>query len=216
VWLAAAVGLVGCGSSGSSRSVPATGETSAALPPPTFGRTVDLRPVRGTVLVQVSGTRGQAFVRLSAARQVPLGTKVDTTAGAVRLTAATATPGQAQTGEFYGGIFTIFQRRADRGITDLRINDNRSRATACGPGGGTSRRRLSARILGLLRGNATGRFRTTGEFGAATVHGTQWGVRNRCDGTLTVVQRGVVVVRDFRLNKDITVRAGQTYLAKAA
>jgi hypothetical protein len=212
VWLAAAVGLVGCGG-GSNRSAAATGQTSAALAPPNFGRTVDLRPVRGTVLVQVSGTSGQAFIRLSAPRQVRVGTRVDTTAGAVRLTAATATPGQVQTGEFHGGIFTIFQRRADRGITDLRIKDNRSRATACGPAGKTSRRQLSARILGLLRGNATGRFRTTGEFGAATVHGTEWGVRDRCDGTLTVVHRGTVVVRDFPHHRTVVVHAGHKYLA---
>jgi hypothetical protein len=40
-------------------------------------------------------------------------------------------------------------------------------------------------------------------------------VRDRCDGTLTVVRQGVVAVRDFRLHKTVIVRAGQTYLAKA-
>jgi hypothetical protein len=74
---------------------------------------------------------------------------------------------------------------------------------------------LSQRVLGLLRGVAKGRFRTTGRFAAATVRGTDWGVRDRCDGTLTVVREGVVVVHDFRLNKDVVVRAGHTYLAKA-
>jgi hypothetical protein len=70
-------------------------------------------------------------------------------------------------------------------------------------------------VLGLLRGTAKGRFRTTGRFAAATVRGTDWGVRDRCDGTLTVVRRGVVVVRDFRRHRTVVVRAGQTYLAKA-
>jgi hypothetical protein len=70
-------------------------------------------------------------------------------------------------------------------------------------------------VLGLLRGTAKGHFRTTGRFAAATVRGTDWGVRDRCDGTLTVVRTGVVVVRDFRLRKDVIVRAGHTYLAKA-
>ena len=45
--------------------------------------------------------------------------------------------------------------------------------------------------------------------------GTNWGVRDRCDGTLTVVRTGVVVVTDFRLHKNVIVRAGQTYLATA-
>jgi hypothetical protein len=74
---------------------------------------------------------------------------------------------------------------------------------------------LGARILGLLRGTAKGRFRTVGRFSAATVRGTNWGVRDRCDGTLTVVRSGVVVVTDFRLHRSVIVRAGHTYLAKA-
>ena len=80
---------------------------------------------------------------------------------------------------------------------------------------GTASGKLSQRVLGLLRGNAKGRFRTTGELSAATVRGTDWGVRDQCDGTLTVDTRGEVVVRDFRLKKDIILYSGQTYLVKA-
>jgi hypothetical protein len=40
-------------------------------------------------------------------------------------------------------------------------------------------------------------------------------VEDRCDGTLTAVSRGRVVVRDFRRKRNITVRAGKRYLAKA-
>ncbi|HUA06882.1 MAG TPA: hypothetical protein VMB27_23455, partial [Solirubrobacteraceae bacterium] len=71
------------------------------------------------------------------------------------------------------------------------------------------------RILGLLRGSAKGHFRTVGRFSAATVLGTKWGVRDRCDGTLTVVSEGAVSVQDFVLHKTVIVRTGQTYLAKA-
>jgi hypothetical protein len=38
---------------------------------------------------------------------------------------------------------------------------------------------------------------------------------DRCDGTLTTVRRGRVVVRDFRLRKNITLTTGKSYLAKA-
>ena len=38
---------------------------------------------------------------------------------------------------------------------------------------------------------------------------------DRCDGTLTKVTRGVVVVRDLRKRRNITVRAGKSYLARA-
>ncbi|MEA2299800.1 MAG: hypothetical protein QOE44_335, partial [Solirubrobacteraceae bacterium] len=38
---------------------------------------------------------------------------------------------------------------------------------------------------------------------------------DRCDGTLTTVKRGSVVVSDFRRRRQIVVRAGRSYLAKA-
>ena len=41
-------------------------------------------------------------------------------------------------------------------------------------------------------------------------------VTDRCDGTLTQVGRGKVVVRDSKLKKDFTLKSGQGYLAKAA
>jgi hypothetical protein len=40
-------------------------------------------------------------------------------------------------------------------------------------------------------------------------------MRDRCDGTLTRVRRGTVVVRDFRRRKSIVVHAGHSYLARA-
>ena len=59
------------------------------------------------------------------------------------------------------------------------------------------------------------RFRTRGRYSAATVRGTIWDTIDRCDGTLTRVRRGVVVVRDFRKRRKITLRAGKSYLARA-
>jgi hypothetical protein len=46
------------------------------------------------------------------------------------------------------------------------------------------------------------------------VRGTEWDTVDRCDGTLTRVKRGAVVVTDFRRRVNITVRAGASYLAK--
>ena len=96
----------------------------------------------------------------------------------------------------------------------LLLRDATTRQSGCKPAPAHAAA-LSRRILGLLRGNAKGHFRTVGRFSAATVLGTNWGVRDRCDGTLTVVRTGVVVVTDFILHTNVTVRAGQTYLAKA-
>ena len=59
-----------------------------------------------------------------------------------------------------------------------------------------------------------GHFRTKGKYSSATVRGTAWLTIDRCDGTLTVVQRGTVDVFDNRRRKTIVVHAGQTYLAR--
>ena len=47
------------------------------------------------------------------------------------------------------------------------------------------------------------------------MRGTIWDVTDRCDGTLTHVKRGKVIVRDFRRKKNVTVTTGKSYLAKA-
>jgi hypothetical protein len=73
----------------------------------------------------------------------------------------------------------------------------------------------STKVLQALLASANGKFRTRGRYSAATVRGTAWGERDRCDGSLTVVRRGAVSVRDFVRHKTLTIRAGHTYLAKA-
>jgi hypothetical protein len=200
----------------------ACAQGAVAPPVPAFGKTVVLTPVSGTVLIQVPGAP-DGFVRLTEGpKKVPVGTMVDTTAGRVRLTSADPGPKPAklQSGQFFRGIFRIEQRRGAGGLVNLAIRDNLNRSTCRAPapgraGSGAARgAAVNPRVLGLLRGTAKGRFRTTGRFAAATVRGTDWGVRDRCDGTLTVVRRGAVVVRDFRLHRTVVVRAGQTYLAK--
>jgi hypothetical protein len=169
---------------------------------------VVLAPVGGRVLVDA----GSGFARLTSPRAVPVGTLVDTTAGTVRLTSANPNR-STQSGRFFRGTFRIEQRRNEGGLVNLVIRDRLSESACTKQGARTAA--VNPKVLGLLRGTAKGRFRTKGRFAAATVRGTDWGVRDRCDGTLTVVRRGVVVVRDFRLHRSVIVRGGQTYLAKA-
>jgi ferric-dicitrate binding protein FerR (iron transport regulator) len=169
-----------------------------------------LAPVGGQVRISLP-KKARTFVRLVGPRLVPVGTRVDTNAGAVALTSADpGQPAHLQTGRFHGGTFEIRQSVSQGGLVNLVIRDNLPSRRAC-----ATRARLSQRVLGLLRGNTRGRFRTTGRFGSGTVRGTDWGVRDRCDGTLVLVRSGIVDVRDFGLRKDILVRAGHTYLAKA-
>jgi hypothetical protein len=175
---------------------------------------VRLAPVNGTVLVRTPGAA--SFVKLSSPRTVPVGTVIDTRTGTVMLTSATPPPTKLQTGNFFLGRFQVVQQRSLKGLTDLVIQDKLKRSVCGAQGQQATAAKLSARILGLLKGKAKGHFRTRGRFAAATVRGTEWGVRDRCDGTLTVVTRGVVAVRDFTLHKTVIVKTGHTYLAKAS
>jgi ferric-dicitrate binding protein FerR (iron transport regulator) len=71
-------------------------------------------------------------------------------------------------------------------------------------------------VLGKLWGNGKGKFRTNGKYSSATVRGTIWLVEDRCEGTNTKVRRGVVAVRDFKRKRTVSVKAGHSYLARAA
>ena len=68
----------------------------------------------------------------------------------------------------------------------------------------------------LFAGPATAdKFRTTGNYSAATVRGTEWLVQDSCSGTLTRVTQGVVAVRDNVKNKTVLVRGPRgRYTAK--
>jgi hypothetical protein len=64
-------------------------------------------------------------------------------------------------------------------------------------------------------GRGRGRYRTRGRYSSGVVRGTTWLTEDRCDGTLTRVVTGTVVVRDFGLRRTVVVRAGEQYLARA-
>jgi sugar lactone lactonase YvrE len=178
---------------------------------PVLGRTVNVQTVSGRVFVK----QGRRFVPLTAERQLPVGSILDTRRGVVRLTSAGNTRGALQSGDFTSGIFQVLQSRRLRGLTDLNLTGGSFRGCAAHAGSNAAAARLSGRVVRRLRGTARGRFRTRGRYSAATVRGTIWDTIDRCDGTLTHVGRGVVVVRDLRLRRNITVRAGKSYLAKA-
>ncbi len=206
-----AVGLASCG--GSSKTPSSTqGTTGKSSARPVFAQSVVLERRSGTVLIRQPSAAG--FVRLRNVRQVQLGTVIDVRAGLVRLTAASTAAGKFSVAEFHEGEFEVHQSSLGDGVVDLKVQDTKGERTTCTPTNGSGQ--SSTRLLGLLLGTGTGTFRTEGDHAAASVIGTDWGVRNRCDGTLTVVRRGTVVVTDFRLHKDVTVHAGQSYLAKAA
>ena len=208
-------------------------DSSDASVGPTLGRTVIARVVSGDVFVRLpgaSGSRGavraaqvpQGYVPLKGAQVLPVGTIVHATRGRLALTSAAGRRNgrtQTQRAEFYAGNFQIRQKRARRPVTDIALRSPNF-ASVCGSrrssARGFSARSRSKRVVSRLWGNGRGRFRTRGRQSAATVRGTIWLTEERCNGTLTRVTRGSVSVRDTRARKTVIVRAGRSYLARAA
>jgi hypothetical protein len=220
--------------------------TTAASPlPPTpiLGATQNAVPVSGFVLVKLPHTRyavddpaseanalakGQGFIPLTQARQLPSGTQIDARHGTLNLTSASATSthGGLQTVTVSGAIFGINQSRTGltKGLTTLSLLEGdfqgapsyASCPNADSDTPAAHAAHLSPKLLQTLRASDQhGSFRTKGRYSSATVRGTVWGVRDLCDGTLTIVHRGTVDVFDFGTRKTIAVHAGQSYLAKA-
>jgi hypothetical protein len=199
-------------------------------PPPVLFTSENVRPVSGQVFVKLPGTasgarahaslsKGTGFIPLTQARQVPVGSILDTTRGTVGLTAASATKGQLYTGAFAGGVFQMLQNRSQKGLTQLTLMDTLNRRKVCASVGKGARataaaRKVSNKVLGLLKSTDHGRFATRGSYSSATVRGTQYSVQDTCAGTLTTVQRGSVVVDYFRRHKSVVVTAGHAFLAK--
>ena len=198
-------------------------------PPPTpeLGRLLVASVVSGTVTIAFpagftparwahAAQKGLTFIPLEQAREIPVGSFLNTRRGTVRLTSATNVAGKTQSGNFSRGLFQVRQsgKRAAKGLTELRLKGSSFKGCRSGRSSSATAA-LSRRAIRRLRASARGRFRTSGRNSSATVRGTVWEVTDRCDGTLTKVRRGRVVVRDFRLRKNVVVRAGKSYLAKA-
>jgi hypothetical protein len=204
--------------------------------PPIPGKTFDARVVSGDVFIKYAPGAGpratprppKGFVPLKGAANVPMGSQLDASHGRVALTSAADTGGaKTQTADFYDGLFQVKQalpKKKPKGptalITDLVMKGEPSRSE-CAPLKGAAsvaaakKKRGAKSVLGSLWGNGKGKFRTNGKYSSATVRGTIWLTQDRCDGTLTSVKRGTVSVRDFKLKKTVSVKAGHSYLARA-
>ena len=174
-------------------------------PPPTPGESANLALASGTVLYKFPDSR--EFVELEGATQVPVGTQVDTTAGAANVTVSRAVA--LDTSEFYAGVFTVLQP-SPRAIGEIRLIGGDF--LDCVP---SIRALAKKRPPRKLWGKGTGRYTTRGRYSSATVRGTKWLTEDLCDGTRITVVEGTVVVHDFVRNLDVTVHAGRSYRAEA-
>ena len=180
------------------------------VPLPQLGRRVSVAPAAGVVMVTPPGEKTE---RLSDGASLPVGALVDTTRGAVTLTAANTSGGGLQTARFQGAKFRVTQTTGANPVTELRLTGP---APECAPKTGkavaAAKRRPKVR---RLWGSGHGRFRTRGKYAAATVRGTIWLTEDRCAGTYVAVRRGIVGVRDQVRKRTVTVTAGKHYLARA-
>jgi hypothetical protein len=209
-----------------------------APPPPVLGKLVNVKPVAGIVLIKLPGgyaadlaagaalAKGQGFIPLTEARQLPTGTQVDSRKGTIQLVAASASHGKTQTGNFGGALFGIAQDRTGltKGLTVISLLEGAfpgaptyASCPKAAPDGATARAaRVSPKVLQTLHASDNhGKFGTKGRYSSATVRGTVWTIGDRCNGTFTRVQRGTVVITDFANRKTITLHAGQSFLASA-
>ena len=175
-----------------------------------FGQSATIATASGEILVQLPGTA--IYLPLSAASTVPVGTTIDATRGALKLTNVRSAGGKLQTGRFWGGSFTFRQTRGKQSTTVLTLTAPLSCAK--------SARQLSSatankpRVRQLWGKDNHGRFVTRGRSAVATVRGTAWFTRDTCEGTLVKVTSGSVAVRDLVRKVTVIVRAGHTYLAR--
>ncbi len=221
------VQLVATNAAGTVRGPDQTFKTAEDKAPasPVLAQKINLAPVKGLVLVRLKP--GGAFVPLTEARQVRPGLQIDARRGTLKLVTATSKRrGKTQAVTLSGAVFKTTQARAaaQKGLTTLTLVEGAfpgapsyasCRAHKAGDNGPLAHGALSARVLQTLRASENhGRFRSRGRYSAGTVRGTQWSTADRCDGTLTSVQRGTVSVFDFARRKTIIVHAGHRYLAK--
>jgi hypothetical protein len=178
--------------------------TPTPEPAPEFRQSVVVEPVRGTV--EVCPPK-QPCRRLRDGESIPMGSTVDTRKGAVELTSISEPGKPPQTATFYDGIFRIAQRGkfTELALTEALDCRKRGRASAA------QKRKPKSR---KLWGDGKGRFRTRGQYAAATVRGTKWEIRDTCTTTRVRVAQGVVEVRDLLRKRTVKVRKGKTYTAR--
>jgi DNA-binding beta-propeller fold protein YncE len=175
-------------------------------PVPDLGETLVAEPESGSVRVRLRGKK--RFQPLATIRELPLGSTLDTRRGRVTVSTIRDRRNHVQEADFHAGVFTVRQRARQRYVTELVL---RGKVAPCTKG----RAQSSARSRRRLWGSGRGRYRSRGNHSSATVRGTIWLTEDRCDGTLTRVRRGRVVVRDFGLGRKVVLTRGESYLARA-
>ncbi|HET7050502.1 MAG TPA: hypothetical protein VFI54_19725 [Solirubrobacteraceae bacterium] len=191
---------------------------------PVLGKSVNIAPVSGLVLIRVQGQ----VVPLTQRRQVPANTEVDALQGTLKVIAAKApTPGHGtrhaqtdrrhrgttQRGTFGGAIFRLSQTAGGpaSGLVGLTLVEG---VFTDAPTFATCKTASPSKTLETLQANARGAFTTRGHYGSVTATNASWTITDRCDGTLSRDADGSVLIRDLSRPKLVVLHPGQSYLAK--
>jgi hypothetical protein len=180
-------------------------------PPPVPGKSVDITPASGVVLVRRPGQK--TFIRLQAGQQIPLGSVVNATAGVVTVVAATYGHGHTATGQAYGGLFRITQRLTTFGTEVTVMTLAGPKPTGCAARAARAARPRRHRALTF---RDPGPFKTIGIYAwgrGQAASKTTWLTEDTCAGTLIKVVRGTVIFDDIPHHRKFLLQAGQSFLA---
>jgi len=198
--------------------------------PPVPGDLVQVEPAGDDdVLVRLPKGSDQGegtgrFVPLTEVASVPVGSELDTRRAAVSLRSAVDFSGRIVSGKFSKGRFLIARPRGgNRRVTELRM---RGRVPPPCPARGAHAARLGRRLHGDIRRRryrrssagasarrSEGGIRVRARYSTVTAQNAAWTTVDRCDGTVTRVTRGSVVVRDLTRRSTKVLRTGDHYRA---
>lgn len=170
---------------------------------------LDLAPVAGTVSLLPPGQPAGSFQPLLREQIVSPGSIVNTVHGTIELSSSTSAA--TDSGDFYGGLFIL--NTAATGGVNLRLAGGTYTGCRKRIRHHPRRTRTTHRVVRHLTAQVSGSFQVIGRYSTATANNASWTTDDRCDGTMTIVQHGTVLVTDLRHHVHVRVTAGHRYLA---
>lgn len=169
---------------------------SRASPPetdePREGETLGGAAVSGDVRVRAPGSR--SFTPMTEGQTIPVGSVIDARRGKVTL--AWSYNGVIERAAFSQGVLRATQQKGPRPYMTAALTGQLQCGGPSARGGQTAARRRKGGRGRRLWGNGKGHVKTRGRRASATVRGTRWLTRDRCDGASVIrVTRGRLVAR---------------------
>jgi hypothetical protein len=196
----------------------ARGAGEERIPEPVLGERETVTLLAGSVAVRLAGT--SEFIPLTGTLSVPDSSEIDAREGRVGITVATSSPGATSGAEAFQGRFVLHQEPTPPAATTFTLSEalpgcvrrhrpkvKHSALLARELGGRRSRTR---RLWVSDRGGSWG---TNARYVSTTVEGTRWLTVDQCRKSKVKVAQGVVLVHDLIHHREVTVEAGEEYVA---